>query len=100
MAVFAVSFDLHYDANYQDRYASFMEQVKKGGVWWADTTSFVVVRTAETIDTFCSRIYTQSSFNSTKDLYLVMDTEVKSARIRGKISDRDIFKLIPYLTEL
>lgn len=100
MAVFAVSFDLEYDATYQSRYASFMEQVKKGGAWWADTTSFVVVRTNETIDDFCSRIYIHSDFNSTKDLYLVSDTEKLSARIRGKIRDRDIFRLMPYLVEL
>jgi hypothetical protein len=100
MAVYAVSFDLEYDSAYQERYVSFMEQVKKGGEWWADTTSFVVVRTSETIDSFCSRIYTQSSFNSTKDLYLVTDVEKLSARIRGKIKDKDIFKLMPYLIEL
>ena len=100
MAVYAVSFDLEYDSNYQDRYTSFTDQVKKGDDWWADTTSFVVVRTTETIDTFCTRIYAYSSFNASKDLYLVVDSEIKSARIRGKIKDRDIFKLMPYLIEL
>ncbi|WP_409188588.1 hypothetical protein [Bradyrhizobium sp. RDM4] len=100
MATLSVSFDLEYDSTYQARYTSFMEQVKKSGLWWADTTSFVVVSTTESIDEFCSRIYVNSDFNATKDLFLVMDTEVKSARIRGKISDRDAFKLIPYLIEL
>lgn len=100
MAVFAVSFDLEYDANYQSRYSSFMEQVKKTGDWWADTTSFVVVRTSESIDSFCSRIYIDSSFDASKDVYLVSDTEKLSARIRGKIRDRDIFKLMRYLIEL
>jgi len=100
MAVYAVSFDLEYDSTYQDRYTTFMEQVKMGGAWWADTTSFVVVRTGETIDPFCTRIYTQSGFNSAKDLYLVCDTEKLSARIRGKFKDKDIFKLMPYLIEL
>jgi hypothetical protein len=100
MPVYAVSFDLEYDSTYHDRYTSFMEQVKKGGDWWADTTSFVAVRTSETIDNFCSRIWSMSGFNSAKDLYLVLDTEKLSARIRGKIKDRDIFKLMPYLIEL
>jgi hypothetical protein len=100
MPVYAVSFDLEYDSTYQDRYTSFMEQVKKGGEWWADTTPFVVVRTSETIDNFCSRIWSMSSFNGAKDLYLVVDTEKMSARIRGKLKDRDIFKLMPYLIEL
>ncbi|MFK4505433.1 hypothetical protein LPJ38_34765 [Bradyrhizobium daqingense] len=100
MAVFAVSFDLEYDTDYQSRYSSFMEQVKKTGDWWGDTTSFVIVRTAESIDSFCSRIYVDSRFNATKDLYLVSDTEKLSARIRGKIRDRDIFNLMPYLIEL
>lgn len=100
MAVYTVSFDLEYDSTYQSRYSSFLEQVKKHGLWWADTTSFVAVRTTESIDAFCSRIYVESEFNHTKDLYLVMDSDAKSARIRGKIKDRDIFDLIPYLIEL
>jgi hypothetical protein len=100
MAIYAVSFDLEYDTTYQERYRSFMEQVKKGSDWWADTTSFVVVQTSETIDSFCSRIWTQSGFSSSKDLYLVFDTEKLSARIRGKIKNRQIFKLMPYLIEL
>lgn len=100
MAVFLVSFDLKYDDDYSDRYSSFMEQVKKGGKWWADTTSFVAVETDETIDTFCNRIYLQSKFNGTKDLYLVLDANVKSGRVRGALKDQDLFKLLPFVKKL
>jgi hypothetical protein len=100
MTVFIVSFDLKYDDTYQDRYKSFMEQVKKGGDYWDDTTSCVVVRTNESIDEFCTRIYVNSDFNATKDLYLVLDAHVKAGRIRGAIKSDKIFKLLDYVKKL
>ena len=100
MAVFLVSFDLKYDETYSARYTSFMDQVKQGGKWWADTTSYVVVETSETIDEFCSRIYTKSDFNSSKDLYLVLDANVKAGRVRGQVKDQDLFKLLPFVQKL
>jgi len=100
MPVFIVSFDLKYDDTYQARYNSFMEQVKLGGDWWDDPTSCVVVRTSETIDAFCHRIYVKSDFDATKDLFMVLDAHVKAGRIRGAIKSRKVFQLIEYLVEL
>jgi len=100
MATFLVSFDLKYDSDYSDRYTSFMEQVKKGAKYWDDTTSFLVVENSEDIDAFCHRIYVSSKFNSTKDLYLVLDANVKSGRIRGAIKSQTIFTLLPFVKKL
>jgi hypothetical protein len=100
MAIYLVSFDLKSDATYASRYKSFMEQVKKGGLWWADTTSFVAVKTDEDIDTFCRRIYVSSEFDSAKDLYLVLNADVKSGRVRGPVKDSYLFTLLPYVTKL
>ena len=100
MSIFLVSFDLKYDATYSKRYDSFMEQVKKGGKWWADTTSFVAVHTDETIDEFCSRIYLSSDILESKDLFLVLDAEVKSGRVRGPVSDQYLFTLLPFVKKL
>lgn len=100
MATFLVSFDLKYNDSYSKRYDSFMEQVKAGGKWWADTTSFVAVETDEDIDTFCDRIYYSSDFNGTTDLYLVLDANAISGRVRGKIVDQDLFKVLPFVKKL
>lgn len=100
MAVYSVSFNIKYDDTYSARYDSFMEQVKKSGKWWAETTSYVVVETAESIDEFCSRIYAYSDFNASKDRYLVLDVNAKSGRYRGVNTDSDLFTLIPYVKKL
>jgi hypothetical protein len=100
MAVYLVSFDLKYDSGYSDRYTTFMDQVKHGGQWWADTTSFVAVQTDEDIDAFCTRIYVHSGFDGSKDLYLVLDANVKSGRVRGVIKDQHLFTLLPFVKKL
>ncbi|QKK24699.1 hypothetical protein [Rhizobium hidalgonense] len=100
MAVYTVSFDFAYDDTYDKRYSSFNEQVKASGVWWAETTSFIVVESPETIEAFCDRIYFQSDFNSSKDRVLVLDANVKSGRYRGVNSDGDLFKLLPFVQKV
>ena len=100
MSVFLVSFDIKSDSEYSHRYDSFMTQVKKTTPWWADTTSFVAVETNESLDDFCSRIYVHSGFDSPKDLYLVLDANVKAGRVRGNLKDQDLFKLLPFVTKL
>jgi hypothetical protein len=75
--------------------------VKKGATgWWGEPTSFYAVEVNETIDAYCTRIYIKSDFDATKDLYLVMDAEKLSGRVRGKITDRDLFKVLPFVKEL
>lgn len=101
MARYAVTFRIHYDADYQDRYDTFAEQVKKGATrWWAETTSFYAIETSESLDAFCARIYVHSKFNATKDIFVVVNVETGTGRSRGKISDRDLFKVFPGVVEL
>lgn len=100
MAVYMVSFTIHSDSTYQDRYDSFMEQIKKGGLWWGDTTSFVAVRTDESMEEFCNRIYFKSSFDPAKDLFLILDYETQNGYTRGHVKDSYIFTLMPFVRKL
>lgn len=100
MAVFTVSFTIAKDATYDVRYKSFTEQVKKTGVYWEETTSFIVVETGETIADFCNRIYLNSDFNASTDRYLVLDANVKSGLYRGVLADKDLLALLPYVKKL
>jgi hypothetical protein len=85
MTTYAVSFDLKSDTTYDDRYKSLMAEIKKGTQrTWEDTTSFVLVDSAETLSGFESRIYINSSFDASKDKLLVMDVTGNSAIFRGK----------------
>lgn len=102
MAVYAVSFRIHNDTDYSRRYESFTKALTAGAIRsWEETTSFVLVETAESIDTFCLRIYVGSAFDASKDIYLVMDVEKPSARFRGKNEYPNTLQaLIPFLVQL
>jgi len=100
MSVYVVSFELKYEDTYSARYDSFMEQVKKTSPWWAENTSTVVVKTDETIDDFCHRIYYDSSIIESKDRFLVLDADVRSGRVRGPVQDDDLFRLLPFVKKL
>lgn len=100
MAVFLVSFELKYDDDYGARYKSFTDELKATGRHWDENTSFVVVETEEALDDFCRRIYENTEFDGTKDRYLVLDANVKSGRVRGPVSDSDLFKLLPFVKKL
>jgi hypothetical protein len=101
MSVFLVTFRIHSDATYSARYQSFQEALLAGCLgYWREPTSFVAVSSAETIDAFCSRIYVNSSFDASKDMYLVLDANVKTGRVRGNLIDQDLFKLMPFVIKL
>lgn len=100
MARYAVTFRIHDDSGYQSRYDSFTEEVRKGATyWWAGTTSFYAIQSPEALKTFCDRIYLQSSFAPSKDVFLVVDIETGKGRTRGKIIDRDLFRAFPNVVE-
>jgi hypothetical protein len=84
MSTFALSFNIHYDDTYSDRYGSLMAEVRKCSKIWAETTSFCLVQTAESLTAFESRLYL-SKFAPSKDRMLVIDVSFDSAIARGKI---------------
>jgi hypothetical protein len=100
MAVFSVSFEIKYDSDYQRRYNSFTAAIEACPKWWADTTSYYVVETNESISDFADRIYFGTDFDASRDLYLVLDAFVKSGCIRGAVKNDNIFQLLPFLKKL
>lgn len=101
MSVYLVTFRIHSDSTYQARYDSFQQELLNGcHGWWRDPTSLVAVSTSEAIDTFCSRIYVKSSFDATKDMFLVLDSEYKTGRVKGVVKDQDLFKLLPFVMKI
>lgn len=84
---YAVSFELRKDSSYNERYQSLMDELGKGteGLW-AETTSFILVRSSEDIATFADRLYFSSKLIDTKDILLVFDHNCSAAIARGPIS--------------
>src|SRR4051794_40790490 len=100
MSRYAVTFRIHTDDGYSDRYSSFTDQVKKGTTyWWAGTTSFYAVQTTEKLDDYCRRIYVHSDFNATKDIFVVVNVETGAGRAKGTITDKDLFKAFPEVAQ-
>ena len=97
MSAYAITFRFHEDSTYQERYESFVAEAKSKGKWWADPTSFFAIETSESIDEITKRLDSKTKIQASKDMFMVLDADVKSGRIWGKILDQDIFKIIPYV---
>jgi hypothetical protein len=99
MATYAVSFTIKWNDTYNERYDSFMEQIRKCKTVWTETTSFALVETDEKIVDFEFRLWL-SKFNSTTDSLLVIDASYDDATIRGPAGNRaTLKKLLPGIKE-
>jgi hypothetical protein len=86
MAIFAISFRVHEDATYQDRYDSLIEQINKeakGDSTWEETTSFFIIESSKTSKSLCDDLYHQSKILESKDLLLVVNLTSKAYAQRG-----------------
>ncbi|MEL7689175.1 hypothetical protein [Citromicrobium bathyomarinum] len=88
MAKYAITFRIDYaeraGSTYGERYSSFMEQVRKTGVW-EETTSFALTTSAETTEQLCDRLYFQSKFTAAYDTVVVVNIDTGFAVSRGVI---------------
>lgn len=100
MPVYCVSFVIESNSTYQKRYDSFVSECKKDSEYWTDTTSFIVVKTSDSIDKFCQRIYLNSDFNAYMDLFLVIDPNSSDGRVKGTVKDKDLFTLLPKVKQI
>jgi hypothetical protein len=82
---YAISFDIKADATYSARYKSLMDQIRatKDGAIWAETTSFVLLRSTEKIDALADRLYFKSELLDNKDMLLVIDHGASACVARG-----------------
>lgn len=71
-----------------------------GDYWWADNTSYYVVRTTETASSFLARVWNASGMRSSKDRLLVLDANVKTGAAFGHFPDPTVFSLLPFVTKL
>lgn len=87
MSKYAITFRFDTDLkepSYSERYASFMEQVRKTGAW-EETTSFALTTSIETTEQLCDRLYLFSKFSTAHDTMVVINIETGFAVSRGKI---------------
>ena len=98
MATYAISFNLHYDSTYSDRYDSLMKAIRSSATVWEETTSFALVESSKSLTIFEIDLYL-SKFDATKDILVVIDVTNCAAEARGKIADKTkLRKLLPNIT--
>jgi hypothetical protein len=92
MSIFAISFRIHEDATYAERYESLVKSIEahSRGKYWDETTSFMLIEAATATNNLANGIVQMSSFAGGRDLMLVINLSQPEYFAIGKISDRDL----------
>lgn len=93
MYVYAVSFALKPDDGYAGRMEHLMAELRRtpNGMIWAETPSFALVQSNETLDELADRVCLRGMSAST-DTILLFDHHSNMAVARGPIADRALLK--------
>lgn len=97
MAIFAITFRIHEDADYSNRYESVVDAIKKvchGECYWDEPTSFFLLENPHTSDAIAQWIDTNSRFADNKDLLLVTNLSQKGYKAIGNVRNDCLHKLM------
>jgi hypothetical protein len=97
MALFAVSFRIHDDASYEERYQSLVDALMLCAApnkFWDRTTSFFLIENASNSAGLAEAIDQNSLFDESKDLLVVINLSQKGYKVLGKNTDPDIDELM------
>jgi hypothetical protein len=95
MAVFALTFRIHRDAGYDDRYASTVEAIKScchGDEYWDEPTSFFLFENPSTSAKIAEWIEANSDFAPSKDLLTVINLTQKACAPKGNVREPQTLK--------
>jgi hypothetical protein len=98
MALYAISFRVEHEDNYDDRYQSLVSAIKaqaSGPAYWEETTSFVLLVSDKSPADLADAIVAASKFNANKDLLLGIHLSTnRGYAIRGHCTDKDVITLL------
>ena len=98
MAIFAITFRIHDDAGYSERYESVVYAIKGqaigNGRYWDEPTSFFLLESSLTSDNLAAKIDQNSVFSPSKDLLLVINLSQKGYKAIGNVTDNDLHELM------
>ena len=85
MSILAITFRIHEDSTYQERYDSLIEQIKAeaSDSTWEETTSFFIIESNKSSKALCDDLYMHSSILESKDVLLVINLSQKGYSQRG-----------------
>jgi hypothetical protein len=98
MPIFAITFRIHDDAGYSERYESVVLAIKGhaigNGKYWDEPTSFFLIESDLNSEGLASQIDQGSDFSPSKDLLLVTNLSQKGYKAIGKVTDNDLHDLM------
>ena len=85
MAIFVISFRIHEDLTYQERYNSLVQQINDEAIGkvWDETTSFFIIESNKSSKALCDDLYMHSTILDSKDILLVINLSQKGYAERG-----------------
>lgn len=92
MAIFDLTFRIHEDASYSERYESVVEAIKRccHGPYWDQTTSYFLFDNPASAEAIAEWIDQNSKFAPSKDVLLVTNLSTKSYKAIGSIQNRNV----------
>lgn len=96
MSIFALTFRIHEDTTYRDRYQSVVEAIKQccHGVYWDEPTSFFLFENPAEAQAIADWINANSRFAPDRDLLLVINQSVKSYGVIGHVKNLATLKAL------
>jgi len=94
MAIFTITFRIHNDASYSDRYTSTVEAIKKvcHGEYWDEPTSFFLFENPSSSQKIADYVAANSQFATDRDVLLVTNLSQNSYATAGKVKNLQTLK--------
>jgi hypothetical protein len=96
MAIFAITFRIEDDSTYASRYNSVVAAIKGAttSTYWDEPTSFFLIESGKNSADVAAQIDANSTFDSKKDLLLVINLSQKGYKVLGHYTDKDLDVLL------
>lgn len=97
MAIFAVTFRIHDDDSYRDRWSSVVDAIRAEttSTYWEEPTSFALIESGKSSADVADSIKNNSKLAPSKDLLVVINLSVTQGhKAIGKMHDSDFTKLM------
>ncbi|MCC9626068.1 hypothetical protein LPB41_30735 [Thalassospira sp. MA62] len=96
MAVFAITFRIHKDNDYDQRYSSVQDAIQDeaNNGWWDETTSFYLIESSKNSSNLANSVESKSDFASEKDLLVVINLSQNGYKFIGNLTDNDIMTIM------
>lgn len=92
MAVFAIAFRIHEDADYDERWSSVVDAIRKqtSSQFWNETAAFALIESSKSSQGILGGIETSSKFDASLDMLLVINLNQADYAKAGPFADRNL----------